>query len=95
MANSKKNITLQEALDFVLNSDTEYNEELSSDEETDETDEENDPCYRVSINFVDSDDPDKILTPVSTQHIFSFRHPIHPVWSGCMNYDLNFFMHIC
>lgn len=67
MANSKKKITLQEALDFVLNSDTEYNEELSSDEETDE---ENDPCYRISINSVDSDDPDKILTLVSIQHNF-------------------------
>ena len=44
VASSKKVCNLAEAIDFVLDSDNE-----SSDEQTDQ---ECDPCYRVSINFL-------------------------------------------
>ena len=54
MASSEKVCNLAEAVDFVLDSDNEYSKDLSSDEQTDK---ECDPCYRVSLNFVDNNDP--------------------------------------
>ena len=54
MASSEKVCNLAEAVDFVRDSDNEYSKDLSSDEQPDK---ECDPCYRVSLNFVDNNDP--------------------------------------
>ena len=54
MASSKKVCNLAEAIDFVLDSDNEYSEDLSSNEQINEEcdNEECYPCYRVSLNFL-------------------------------------------
>ena len=49
MVSSKKICYLAEAINFVLDSDNEYSEDLSSDKQTDE---ECDPCYRGSLKFL-------------------------------------------
>lgn len=54
MANRKKSYNLAEAVDFILNSDNEYMDEITSEEESEE---EIEPCFRVSaVDFVDEED---------------------------------------
>ena len=59
MSTKKKSCNLSEALEFVLDSDSEYCDELSSDEESEE---ETDACYRVSLNFIDDEATDCVVS---------------------------------
>ena len=59
MSTRKKSCNLSEALEFLLDSDSDYCDELSSD---DESEDETDACYRVSLNLIDDEETDDVVS---------------------------------
>ena len=81
MAGAKKKYNLSEALDFILDSDTDYNEELSSDESSDE---DCDPCYRVTLDFI----ADGIVNSVDFSSVSSFLFYCSWIFLGSAMFSL-------
>ena len=68
MATRKKSYTLAEGLENVLESDNDYFEPLSSDESSEENDE---PCHRVSLNLVNESDTEIVQKCFQKYHMRS------------------------